>query len=62
MTYISIFGIAVGVGALVIVLSIMGGFERNLREKMFKGLAHVEIYSSSEISGFSLFDLPLMVK
>jgi lipoprotein-releasing system permease protein len=57
MTYISIFGIAVGVGALVIVLSIMGGFERDLREKMFSGLAHVEIYNSSEISGFSLFDL-----
>ena len=59
MTIMSVFGITVGVAALVIVLSVMGGFERNLREKMFRGLPHIEIRSQQKILGFSLQKNPL---
>ena len=44
MTTMSIFGITVERSS-VIVLSVMGGFERNLRKRMLKGLPHLEIRS-----------------
>lgn len=59
MTVISIVGVAVGVAALVIVLSVMGGFERDLREKMFRGLPHLELMHKNAIAGFSLKEYPL---
>lgn len=59
MTLISILGISIGVAALITVLSVMGGFEQDLRNKMLKGLPHLEIYNEVPSLGFSLNDFPL---
>jgi lipoprotein-releasing system permease protein len=59
MTIISILGVAVGVSALIIVLSVMGGFERDLKEKMLKGSPHMEILSENTLAGFGLVQYPL---
>lgn len=59
MTIISILGVAIGVATLVIVLSVMGGLENNLKQKMFKGLPHLEIMHSNPLIGFSLKEQPL---
>ena len=42
---ISMAGIGLGVAALIIVLSVMNGFQREVRDRMLSVLAHVEIYS-----------------
>lgn len=59
MTKISIFGITIGVAALVIVLSVMGGFEEDLKKKMFRGLPHLEILNKEALLGFSLQNFSL---
>ncbi|WP_347554017.1 lipoprotein-releasing ABC transporter permease subunit [Robbsia sp. KACC 23696] len=45
ISMISMTGIALGVAALIIVLSVMNGFQREVRDRMLSVLAHVEIYS-----------------
>lgn len=42
-TFISIVGVSIGVWALVVVLSVMHGFESDLREKILRTNAHVVI-------------------
>ncbi len=59
MTVISVLGVAIGVAALVLVLSVMGGFENDLKSKMFKGLPHIEVMASNQTVGFSLQTHPL---
>lgn len=59
MTTVSILGVAIGVAALVTVLSVMGGFENDLRTKMFRGLPHLEIFNKQTLAGFSLKEYPL---
>ena len=60
MTFVSIAGVAIGVMALTIVLSIMGGFERDLKSSMVKGLPHLEVYNRNNPTfGFALKDYPL---
>ena len=39
----SIIGIALGVAALIIVLSVMNGFQRDVRDRMLTVIAHVEL-------------------
>ncbi len=43
ITYISIFGVAIGVAALIIVLSVMNGFESEVRTRIIGFDAHVRI-------------------
>ncbi len=43
-------GIALGVAALIIVLSVMNGFQKEVRDKMLSVLSHVEVYSSNNNS------------
>ena len=43
ITLISVCGVAVGVMALIVVLSVMGGFEADFREKIIGSKAHVVI-------------------
>jgi len=43
ITYMSIGGIAIGVAALIIVLSIMNGFEREVRARLIGFSAHIEL-------------------
>lgn len=40
-------GIALGVAALIIVLSVMNGFQKEVRDRMLSVLAHVEVFSPS---------------
>ena len=60
MTVVSIAGVAIGVFALVLVLSVMAGFESDLGEKMLTGQPHIEIISATNaLGGFSLKEHPL---
>lgn len=59
MTVFSILGVTLGVAALVIVLSIMGGFEQSLKSKMLRGQPHLEILGKDPNLGFSLDQMPL---
>jgi lipoprotein-releasing system permease protein len=43
---VSMFGIAVGVAALIIVLSVMNGFQKVVRDHMLSAVAHIEIYDA----------------
>lgn len=43
ITFISIFGIFLGVAALIIVLAVMNGFEEDLRSKILGIKAHIEL-------------------
>ena len=59
MTLISMLGVAIGIAALVITLSVMGGFERKLRSTIFGGLPHLEVSSKPERLGWSMQSYPL---
>lgn len=45
ITFISIGGVTVGVMALIIVLAVMGGFERELKERILGATAHAHVTS-----------------
>lgn len=59
MTVFSILGVTLGVAALIIVLSVMGGFEQDLKQKMLRGEPHIEILAKNALLGFSLNQVPL---
>ncbi len=42
---VSMLGIALGVAALIIVLSVMNGFQKEVRDRMLGVVSHVEIYA-----------------
>jgi lipoprotein-releasing system permease protein len=42
---ISMVGIALGVAALIVVLSVMNGFQKDVRDRMLSVLAHVEVFN-----------------
>jgi lipoprotein-releasing system permease protein len=48
ITLISILGVMLGVAVLIIVISVMSGFDRELREKVFGFNAHVKIVPRGE--------------
>ena len=50
---VSVLGIALGVAALIIVLSVMNGFQKEVRDRMLSVVAHVELQS---INGEALPD------
>ncbi len=41
---VSMLGIALGVAALIIVLSVMNGFQKEVRDRMLSVLAHIEVF------------------
>src|SRR3954471_17838313 len=43
---VSMLGIALGVAALIIVLSVMNGFQKEVRERMLGVVSHIEIYGA----------------
>ena len=43
---VSMLGIALGVAALIIVLSVMNGFQKEVRDRMLGVVSHIEIFSS----------------
>ena len=46
ISMVSMLGIALGVAALIIVLSVMNGFQKEVRDRMLSVIAHVEIYQA----------------
>src|SRR5574343_1915008 len=44
ISFVSVIGIALGVAALIIVLSVMNGFQKEVRERMLAAIAHVEVF------------------
>ncbi len=44
---VSMLGIALGVAALIIVLSVMNGFQKEVRDRMLAVVAHIELLSTS---------------
>ncbi|RTK97123.1 MAG: lipoprotein-releasing ABC transporter permease subunit [Neisseriaceae bacterium] len=51
ISLISIIGIALGVAALIIVLSVMNGFQREIRNKIIGVTSHMQIMSASNSIG-----------
>ncbi len=43
---VSMLGIALGVMALIVVLSVMNGFQKEVRDRMLAVIAHIEVFSS----------------
>ena len=43
---VSMLGIGLGVAALVIVLSVMNGFQKEVRDRMLSVVSHIEIVSA----------------
>ncbi|MDP3522618.1 MAG: lipoprotein-releasing ABC transporter permease subunit [Hydrogenophaga sp.] len=52
---VSMLGIALGVAALIIVLSVMNGFQKEVRDRMLGVLSHIEVFTPS---GEAIPDLP----
>ncbi len=50
---VSMLGIALGVAALIIVLSVMNGFQKEVRDRMLSVIAHIEV---TDASGGALAD------
>lgn len=46
ISLISMLGITVGVAALIIVLSVMNGFQKEVRDRMLSVLSHIEIFDA----------------
>jgi lipoprotein-releasing system permease protein len=46
ISLISMCGIALGVGALIIILSVMNGFQKDVTNRMLSVLAHVEVFDT----------------
>jgi len=46
ISLISMAGIALGVAALIVVMSVMNGFQKEVRDKMLSVLPHIEIYDT----------------
>jgi len=47
ISLVSVLGIALGVAALIIVLSVMNGFQQEVRDRMLSVIAHVEIFDAA---------------
>jgi lipoprotein-releasing system permease protein len=44
---VSMLGIALGVAALIIVLSVMNGFQKEVRDRMLSVISHIEVFEAS---------------
>ena len=51
ITLISIVGVALGVAVLIIVISVMSGFDRQLRDKVFGFSAHLSVFQMNPRTG-----------
>jgi len=52
---VSMLGIALGVAALIIVLSVMNGFQKEVRDRMLSVVSHIEIFAPN---GQAMVDVP----
>jgi lipoprotein-releasing system permease protein len=56
ITLISVVGVALGVAVLIIVISVMSGFDHDLREKILGFNAHLKIYALDKSGGAETLD------
>ncbi len=56
---VSMLGISLGVAALIIVLSVMNGFQKEVRDRMLSVLSHVEVLDGA---GEAIADLPAVLQ
>jgi lipoprotein-releasing system permease protein len=49
ISLISMAGIALGVAALIVVLSVMNGFQKEVRDRMLSVLAHIEVFDAGGV-------------
>ncbi|MEY3697820.1 MAG: hypothetical protein RL631_473 [Pseudomonadota bacterium] len=58
---VSMLGIALGVAALIIVLSVMNGFQKEVRDRMLGVLSHIEVlaYTSASLNDIPALEKPL---
>ena len=47
ISLISMAGIGLGVAALIVVLSVMNGFQKDVRDRMLSVLSHIEVFDAS---------------
>jgi lipoprotein-releasing system permease protein len=47
ISFVSVIGIALGVAALIIVLSVMNGFQKEVRDRMLSAIAHIEVLDAN---------------
>lgn len=52
ISIISILGVAIGVAALIVVLAVMSGFDKDLKEKIIGNYSHIVIEASSPIPAY----------
>ncbi len=50
---LSVAGIALGVAALIVVLSVMNGFQKEVRDRMLSVLSHIEVYGNVGIQDWN---------
>jgi lipoprotein-releasing system permease protein len=55
---VSMMGIGLGVAALIIVLSVMNGFQKEVRDRMLGVVSHIEVYAAD---GAAATDLPALL-
>jgi len=53
ISFVSMLGIALGVAALIIVLSVMNGFQKEVTDRMLSVVAHIEVF---DVQGNALAD------
>ena len=58
---VSMLGIALGVAALIIVLSVINGFQKEVRDRMLGVLSHIEVlaYTSASLNDIPALEKPL---
>lgn len=52
ISVISVLGVAIGVAALIVVLAVMSGFDKDLKEKIIGNYSHIVIEKDSPIEGW----------
>ena len=57
ISVISIFGVAIGVAALIVVVAVMTGFDRDLRDKIVGNYSHITISGYEGITGEDYQDI-----
>ncbi|MCM8780188.1 MAG: ABC transporter permease [Candidatus Omnitrophica bacterium] len=60
ISVISVLGVAIGVAALIIVLAVMAGFDKDLKEKIIGNYSHIVIAKDTNIDDYPAFRMALL--
>ena len=52
ITLISVIGVMLGVAVLIIVISVMSGFDRELRQKILGFNAHLKVFATGPMTNY----------